>query len=267
MEDSILIIDFHNDTYLKITQTKKLFQSTSSLLQINYTNLISSGVSGLFFSIWSNPTSDGELAKIKTIAHMHELKKTFKLIPEEYLKFISIEGGFALNNDPNNISEFKQHGLKKLTLTHFSGPDWAGSEKEQSRGLNSLGAEIIMTLNEYGIIVDVAHASEKTMLDAIKVSKKPIVYSHGGVQKLNPISRCISDLAIEGICKNGGVIGISFFPDHLTSNLKHNRSEMEHFWKKYQKINSNHRLTDEKKLSFETKLLLLNIHGLMKYQA
>lgn len=155
------------------------------------------------------------------------------------IAFFGIEGGFALNSDINNIKIFRELGVMRYTLTHFESPEWANSDTNQSEnGLNKLGIELVGEMNSAGIIVDVAHANETTMLDVCLASSKPIVYSHGGVQQLSQSARGVSDRAMCEIAKSGGVIGLSLFPHHHTPIIEYQTGALEAFYKDYSLLKS-----------------------------
>ncbi|MGK5082579.1 membrane dipeptidase [Bdellovibrionota bacterium FG-1] len=226
------MIDLHNDTFLKASQCGLSFAGGSDGLQIDVKKLSRSTIKALFFSIWSNPAFRGSAA----ISHVHKSIAEIKVMTRPLATincdaYISVEGGFCLNDDLTQVARLSQVGVRMLTLAHFSGPSWAGSEQEEGKGLNKFGEQVIGLLENHDILVDVAHASLKTMLDVARVAKKPFLYSHGGVRAKNPgSSRCISAEAIAKICNIGGVIGISFFPAHLCPDLKYEAGEPERFW-------------------------------------
>jgi membrane dipeptidase len=77
-------------------------------------------------------------------------------------------------------------------------------------GINDHGREIIREMNHLGMVINVAHASEETMLQTVDASSAPVVFSHGGFRHFVDIPRCISDRAAKAIAAKGGVIGIQF---------------------------------------------------------
>src|ERR1700721_1656366 len=65
-------------------------------------------------------------------------------------------------------------------------------------------------MNSGGMGVDLGHASDKTKLDAIAISKKPVILSHGNCRALNPNApRTTTDDAIRKLARKGGVMGIT----------------------------------------------------------
>ncbi len=70
-------------------------------------------------------------------------------------------------------------------------------------------------LNELGIMVDVSHSSDRATLDALAVSKAPVIASHSAVNGVSLHARNLSDAALEGIGKSGGVVQIVAFDPYL----------------------------------------------------
>jgi len=77
-------------------------------------------------------------------------------------------------------------------------------------GVSEYGGKVIERMNAVGMVVDVGHASDKTKLDALEMSKKPIILSHGNCRALIPASRRAStDEAIKKLAAKCGVMGIA----------------------------------------------------------
>jgi membrane dipeptidase len=65
-------------------------------------------------------------------------------------------------------------------------------------------------MNRLGIVINVAHASEESILQVVEASTDPVVYTHGGFRHFVDIPRCISDKSAKAIAAKGGVIGLQF---------------------------------------------------------
>ena len=73
-------------------------------------------------------------------------------------------------------------------------------------------------LNELGIIPDLAHAGDITTHDVLRISKKPVVVSHGAARALVTNARCTPDSVIKGVADSGGMIGIFMMSFWLTED-------------------------------------------------
>jgi membrane dipeptidase len=126
---------------------------------------------------------------------------------------MGIEGGHAIQNDLALLRMFHRLGVSYMTLTHSNTNDWADSSTDKARwgGLNDFGRQVVREMNRLGMLVDVSHVSEDTVMDVLEVSTKPVIASHSSCLALCNHPRNLSDKALKTIAKNGGVIGINFF--------------------------------------------------------
>jgi membrane dipeptidase len=111
---------------------------------------------------------------------------------------------------PSDVEPFYRLGLRCAQLTYnsqnFIG---SGSTDRVDGGLTDFGARIIAEMNRVGMLVDVSHSAEKTTMDAIEASPKPIAITHSNCRALNPHVRNKSDEAIRKLAAKGGVMGIT----------------------------------------------------------
>jgi membrane dipeptidase len=158
--------------------------------------------------------------------------------------FIGIENGMAIENDLGKLDYFYNKGVRYMTLSHFKTHDWCSSssdERSDKFGLTDFGLEVVLKMNELGMIVDVSHISIKAFYDVIETSNKPIIASHSNAYAICPHDRNLSDDQLKAIANNGGVIGINFashflstqFSKELTSYLSNSqqaKDEMYNFF-------------------------------------
>ncbi len=86
-----------------------------------------------------------------------------------------------------------------------------GAFEPRNGGLTEFGAAIVARMNTVGMVVDVAHAGDRTQLDAFRLSTRPVIISHGNARALNDgHPRCVSDESIRALGRSGGVMGINF---------------------------------------------------------
>jgi membrane dipeptidase len=95
-------------------------------------------------------------------------------------------------------------------LTYRSNRIGGGSPDARDRGLSEYGAAIVERMNQVGMAVDISHCGDRTSLDAIEVSRRPVLVTHSNCRALVPNSaRCKTDRAIQRMAAKGGVMGIS----------------------------------------------------------
>src|SRR5436190_6212495 len=126
---------------------------------------------------------------------------------------MGIEGGHAIENSLPTLREFYRLGVRYMTLTWNNTNDWAdaGRGERKNNGLSDFGKEVVREMNRLGMLVDVSHVSDKTMSDALDVSKAPIFASHSSARALSNVPRNIPDDLLRRIAKNGGVVQVNFY--------------------------------------------------------
>jgi membrane dipeptidase len=126
---------------------------------------------------------------------------------------MGIEGGHAIENSLSTLREFYRLGVRYMTLTWNNTNDWAdaGRGEKKHNGLSDFGKEVVREMNRLGMLVDVSHVSDKTMSDALDVSKAPIIASHSSARALTNQARNIPDDLLRRIAQNGGVVQVNFY--------------------------------------------------------
>ncbi|MGE5244124.1 MAG: dipeptidase, partial [Betaproteobacteria bacterium] len=122
----------------------------------------------------------------------------------------ALEGGDGLEARLENLRDLYRRGLRLLQLVHFRANELGHIETYpySPGGLTPFGREAIREANRLGIIVDLAHANTETIVDALKVSAQPMLFSHTGVKALHDGDRYLTDSEISAIAAGGGVVGI-----------------------------------------------------------
>ena len=127
--------------------------------------------------------------------------------------FLDLEGGFDLDGDINLLRALYRLGLRSIQLTAHNTSNAfidACSDINYWHGINDLGKKLIAEMNNLGMVINVAHASNDAILQTAEVSKHPVVYSHGGFYGVVDHPRCITDEAAKALASKGGVIGVHF---------------------------------------------------------
>jgi len=110
----------------------------------------------------------------------------------------------------DDIDRFYKLGQRVSQLTYTHNRIGGGSSDGNDTGLSAYGAQIVERMNTVGMAVDISHCNDRTSLDAIEVSKKPVLVTHSNCRALVPYSaRCKSDEAIFKAAVKGGVIGVT----------------------------------------------------------
>lgn len=125
---------------------------------------------------------------------------------------LSIEGLQNMEGKLENLDRLYTAGFRMAGLVHFFDNEIAGSmHGEQKGGLTPLGRQTVRRMEQLGMIVDIAHSSHATVAEVLKMARRPVVSSHGGVQAVCKVNRNLSDDEIRGVAKTGGVVGIGYW--------------------------------------------------------
>ena len=123
---------------------------------------------------------------------------------------LGFQNGTHLNRVLDNVNFFYNLGIRQIQLTYNElNALGAGSTERKDVGLSDFGVAVVERMNELGMLVDLSHCGVATTLDAIEVSKKPVVFSHSNCRSLNDNPRCKSDEQIKKLTARGGVMGIT----------------------------------------------------------
>lgn len=110
------------------------------------------------------------------------------------------------------IELFADLGVRVLQLTYNNQNDIGSScYEEVDPGLSRFGREAVHEMNACGILVDLSHVGDKTTMDAIRWSKKPVAITHANPASLFPHKRNKTDDIIAALKDNGGIIGCAAY--------------------------------------------------------
>jgi len=156
--------------------------------------------------------SDGKLRVIRTPSDLDALLAARAGKQQPVGGLLSIEGLQNMEGKLANLDRLHAAGFRMAGLTHFFDNELAGSMHGIAKGgLTPLGRQTVRRMEQLGMVVDIAHASHKSVAEILAMAKRPVVSSHGGVQAVCKVNRNLSDDEIRGVAKTGGVIGIGYW--------------------------------------------------------
>jgi membrane dipeptidase len=124
-----------------------------------------------------------------------------------------VQDGVAFETDLARLDDLHALGLRVVQPTYnrrnLLGD---GCLEPGNAGLSRMGVEAIERMNALGILVDLSHCGRQTAADAIRVSKKPVAFTHTGCQALSDHPRNRTDVELKAVADKGGVCGIYFMP-------------------------------------------------------
>jgi membrane dipeptidase len=134
---------------------------------------------------------------------------------------IGIENGYGLGLDLERVKEFWTRGGRYMSLAHNGNSQLADSNSTEAAnggihgGLSPLGKQVIAEMNKWGIMVDISHPSKAANMQAIALSKAPVIASHSAARALANHSRNLDDEALMAVKKNGGVVQAVAFASYV----------------------------------------------------
>ena len=133
--------------------------------------------------------------------------------PQSVNVCFGLENGFALAGDIRNVEKFYDMGVRYITLCHNGDNDLCDSARGNNThgGLSDFGREVIREMNRLGMMVDVSHAADSTIEQAIEYSTQPIIATHTSAKALCNHPRNMSDELIVKLANSGGRIHVCLY--------------------------------------------------------
>jgi membrane dipeptidase len=228
-----IVIDTHNDVTTPMTNDDfDLSGTPPTPYRTTIARMKQGGLTAEFFSLYIKPwyVQNGGSARrtldmidsvyraverhprdlmfATSVADIRRAKRTGKVAA-----LMGIEGGHAIEDSLPALREFYRLGVRYMTLTWNNTNNWAdaGRGEKKHNGLSDFGKDVVREMNRLGMLVDVSHVSDKTMSDALDISKAPIIASHSSARALSDVPRNIPDDLLTRIAKNGGVVQVNFY--------------------------------------------------------
>jgi membrane dipeptidase len=218
-----------------------------ALYNTDITRLRRGMVGGQFWSVWVSPNLPGPEQVKQTLEQIALVQSLAERYPDTFAmartaadvrrihksgriaSLIGVEGGGQIDSSFGVLRAYRALGVGYLTLTHSRNLEWADSATDDPKhdGLTEFGESIVRELNRLGMLVDLSHVSEATMLDALRVSKAPVMFSHSNARALNDHPRNVSDTVLEQVGVNGGVVMVNFAPIYISDAFRRWSSDHE----------------------------------------
>ena len=169
-----------------------------------------------------------KIVLVKSPEEVYEAKRNKKLFAA-----IGIENGYVIGEDIELLKYYYDLGARYMTLSHIGHNQISDSslpkkslknEIEMHGGLSDFGKITIKKMNELGMMIDISHVSDKSALQAIRLSHHPVIASHSGARSVANHPRNIPDDIIKEIAKKGGVVQVVAFSSYVKVNKKRTES-------------------------------------------
>ena len=176
--------------------------------------------------------SEGQLMAVRASEDVAALLAERQGEPPVMGAMLSVEGLHNLEGDIANLPRLYDAGVRMAGLAHFFDNEVAGSMHGVNKGgLTTMGRDVVRQMEDMGMIVDIAHCSHICVAEVLRIARRPVVSSHGGVQATCDENRNLTNDEIRGIAATGGVIGIGYWdgavcetsPRAIASAMRHVR--------------------------------------------
>ncbi len=133
--------------------------------------------------------------------------------------FFGFQNCSPIEDDIKLVEKVHQLGCRFMQLTYNNQSLLAtGCYEKVDSGVTNFGREVIREMNRVGVVVDMSHSAEKSTLDAIELSEKPIAITHANPSFWHPAKRNKSSDLLKILSDSGGMLGLSLYPHHLKDN-------------------------------------------------
>ncbi len=240
------LIDGHNDLPWALRQgfardpyavdlASNLDETTS--LHTDIPRLRAGGVGGQFWSVYVPASLEPVEAAKATFEQIDMVRRIVFAHPDVFelattaddverihgagkiASLIGIEGGYSIDDSLGLLREFQEAGVRYMTLTHSKTTTWADSATDAPKwgGLSPFGEDVVREMNRIGMMVDLSHVSEETMVDAMRVSEAPVIFSHSSARAVTDHPRNVPDSVLRAMSEDGGVVMVTFVPGFISS--------------------------------------------------
>jgi membrane dipeptidase len=243
IHDRVITLDTHADINPdNFTRARNYTQRLET--QVNLPKMVEGGLDAAFFIVYVGQgplTEEGydsaykqAVAKFDAIHHLTkeiapgqiELALTAADVPRiakagKKVALIGIENAYPLGTDIKRVKEFFDRGGRYISLAHNGHSQFADSNtgerdgKWLHNGLSELGKQVIAEANKWGLMIDLSHPSKAANLQALALSKAPVIASHSAARALADHSRNMDDEQLLALKKNGGVIQTVAFASYV----------------------------------------------------
>jgi microsomal dipeptidase-like Zn-dependent dipeptidase len=148
------------------------------------------------------------------------VRKAADILEAKRLGKVGIIFGFQncspIEDDVKMVEILHQLGVRIMQLTYNNQSFLAtGCYEEQDGGITRFGRQVIKEMNRVGMVIDMSHSAEKSTLEAIEISERPIAITHANPTFFHKALRNKSETVIRAIGESEGMLGFSMYPFHL----------------------------------------------------
>ncbi|PYS23925.1 MAG: membrane dipeptidase [Acidobacteria bacterium] len=246
-----IVVDMHADTAQRLVDENVDLEQRLVDGHFDAVRAKEGGLDAQFFSIWVEPElfggggasamkrADVQIEAVRNLASKHpetwELATTAADIRRiadsgKIAALMGMEGGYAIDEKIENVERYYKMGVRYMSPAWSVSTSWAGSSGDEigkMRGLTDFGNQVIREMNRLGMMVDVSHVSDRTFLDIVNTSTKPVIATHSGCRAITNVPRNLTDEMIVALAKTGGVVNVIFYPEHIEPGYSEKKKKVD----------------------------------------
>jgi membrane dipeptidase len=121
-----------------------------------------------------------------------------------------------IEDDLSLVEIWHRLGVRFMQLSYNNQSLLAtGCYEAEDPGITRMGREVIREMNRLGLVIDMSHSAERSTLEAIELSSRPIAITHANPSSWHDVPRNKSDTVLKALGQSGGMLGFSLYPLHL----------------------------------------------------
>ncbi|MGH8336977.1 MAG: dipeptidase, partial [Gammaproteobacteria bacterium] len=234
------IIDGHNDTAHQIAELfgrdfskfdlNKLPPEVLAKTHTDFAAARAGFLGGQFWSVYVEAGLPKEEAVTRTLKQIDVVREMIARYPDtlayagtaaeveaamkkgKIASLIGMEGGHSIGSSLEILRQMYAAGARYMTITHSLTTDWADSATDAPKhdGLSPFGFQVLAEMNRLGMIADISHVSEATMMDVLDKGTAPVLFTHSNARAVTPHPRNVPDSVLKRLPQNGGVVMVTF---------------------------------------------------------
>jgi membrane dipeptidase len=209
-------------------------------MHTDLTRLRTGKVGGQFWSVWVDASLPEPEAVLEVTEQIDVVERLVAAYPKDMMlartaadietafkqnriaSLIGMEGGHSIGSSLAVLRQMYRAGARYMTITHSKNTPWADSATDAPKfdGLAPFGVAVIKEMNWLGMLVDLSHVSEATMMDALDVAAAPVIFSHSGSRAIGGHPRNVPDSVLGRLKANGGIVMVVFLPDFVSEEVR-----------------------------------------------
>lgn len=227
MIEKLFILDAHEDIAYHLSYFKRDFINPSIQCQITLPWLKQGGINLVFNTIYvpmehkPHRTVESALEQLSIydsiykehkddIYQIKNLKDLDRINSDPRIGFLTLMEGADSIKKPKNLSEFYERGVRIIGLAWNDKNQYASGNTTDS-GLTEDGRDLILSMNDLGVTLDLSHLNEKSFWEAIEVTNHIPIASHSNARSITDHPRNLKDEQLKAISERGGVIGLVLY--------------------------------------------------------